>query len=123
MCKVFIIEDDRIMAECIALSVQQIAGVEVEIFGDVIAAVQALDTQLPQLIFLDILLDGPDGFTLLNELSSYSDTAKIPVIVTSSLQLRADDLGHYGVVKVLDKETMRPEQITTAAQEVLTNAE
>ena len=31
-------------------------------------------------IFLDILLPGADGFTFLNELTSYPDTAKIPII-------------------------------------------
>lgn len=122
MRKVFIIEDDRTMAECIALSVQQIRDVEVEIFGDVITAVQALDAGLPQLIFLDILLDGPDGFTLLNELNSYSDTAEIPIIIASSLSFSKQDLLPYGVVEVLNKETMMPEQITDIAREVLADA-
>lgn len=110
------------MAECIALSVQQIKDVEVEIFGDVITAVQALDAGLPQLIFLDILLDGPDGFTLLNELNSYSDTAEIPIIIASSLSFSRQDLLPYGVVEVLNKETMTPEQITDIAREVLADA-
>ena len=122
MQKVFIIEDDREMAECIALAVQQVKDVETEIFGNVIAAVQALDRQLPQLIFLDVLLDGPDGFTLLNELNSYSDTAKIPIVIASSLPLSEQDLRPYGVVKVLDKETMLPEQISAITCEVLAHA-
>lgn len=122
MRKIFIIEDDREMAECIALAVQQIDGVETEIFGDVIAAVQALDQQLPQLIFLDILLDGPDGFTLLNELNSYGDTAKIPIIIATSLNLSELNQLAYNVVAILDKETMTPEQILAAAREVLVDA-
>jgi len=122
MRKVFIIEDDREMAECIARSVKQIEDIEIDIFGDVIAAVQALDADLPRLIFLDVLLDGPNGFTLLNELSSYSDTAKIPIIIVSSLNLSGQDLSAYGVVKVLNKETMLPAQIISAAREVLADA-
>lgn len=111
MRKVFIVEDDREMTECIALAIQQIKNVETEIFGDVIAAVQAFDRQLPQLIFLDILLDGPDGFTLLNELNSYSDTAKIPIIIATSLNLPELNQLAYNVAAILDKETMTPEQI------------
>ena len=44
------------------------------------------------MIFLDILLTGPDGFTFLNELISYSDTAKIPIVIVSSLDFSGKDL-------------------------------
>ena len=75
-----------------------------------------LDDALPDLIFLDILLSGPDGFTFLNELISYHDTAKIPVVIISSLDLKDRDLSVYGVVGVLNKDTMRPEEILNYAQ-------
>ena len=117
MAKIFIIEDDRIMADCIALSLQKLG--EIETFGNVFMAIQALDQGLPDLIFLDVLLDGPDGFTLLNELASYSDTALIPVIIVSSLDLSHHDLRHYGVVGYLNKETMLPEEITNQARTAL----
>lgn len=117
MAKIFIIEDDRIMADCIALSLQDLG--EIETFGNVFTAIQALDQGLPDLIFLDVLLDGPDGFTLLNELASYSDTALIPVIIVSSLDFSHHDLRHYGVVGYLNKETMLPEEITNQARTAL----
>ena len=62
-------------------------------------------------MFLDILLTGPDGFTLLNEMVSYEDTAQIPVVLITSLELKNRDLASYGVVGVLEKETMRPEDV------------
>ena len=108
---IFIIDDDREMAECIALAAKS-SGSKVRIFQNAINAIQALDDgELPSLIFLDILLDGPDGFTFLNELSSYSDTAKIPVVIVSSLDLKNRALENYGVVGILDKTTMTPEDI------------
>lgn len=103
------------MADCLALALRQLDYVEPVIFGDAIAAIQALDGDLPKLIFLDVLLDGPDGFAFLNELNSYSDTADIPVVIVSSLSLLESDLRHYGVVKVLDKETMQPKDIIEVA--------
>ena len=63
------------------------------------------------MIFLDILLDGPNGFTFLNELVSYNDTARIPVVIMSSLDFKDIDLSGYGVVGVLDKAYMKPEDI------------
>lgn len=120
MSTVFILEDDRIMASCISAAVQK-AGKNLEIkhFSDAISAVQSLGDQLPSLILLDVLLDGPDGFTFLNELASYDDTNKIPIIIISSLDLKGQDLSAYNVIAVLDKETMRPADITALAEKIL----
>ena len=120
---IFIIDDDREMAECVALAIKNMNDDSVRIFSNAIAAIQALDDgELPELIFLDILLDGPDGFTFLNELGSYSDTAKIPVVIISSLDLKGCHLESYGVVKVLDKTTMTPKNIQAAISEFATAA-
>ena len=49
---IFIIDDDEIMAECVARA----AGGTVKIFGNAIEAMSAIaDGELPDLIFLDIL--------------------------------------------------------------------
>ena len=105
---IYIIEDDEIMAECVALACK---NHETRIFPHAIAAMDAIAEELPDLIFLDILLTGPDGFTFLNELVSYDDTAKIPVVIISSLDFKDKDLSPYGVVGILDKATMVPNDI------------
>ena len=110
---IFVIDDDTIMAKCIA----DACGRETKIFADAIEAMNALDDGLPELIFLDILLTGPDGYSFLNELISYSDTAKIPVIVVSSLDFSGKDLSIYGVVGKLSKDTMTPAEIRGYADE------
>lgn len=105
---IFVIDDDEIMARCIAKAV----GEEAHIFTNAIEAMGAIaDGEIPKLIFLDVLLDGPDGFTFLNEMCSYLDTAQIPVVLVSSLDLRQKELSGYGVVGVLLKEEMKPEDI------------
>lgn len=126
---IYVIEDDEIMAECIARGCGGGVGGadggdaggaehEVRIFGDAIAAMQALaEVGVPDLIFLDVLLTGPDGFTFLNELMSYADTIKVPVVVVTSLELKQYDLSAYGVVEVLDKSVMRPEDIRRCVRE------
>lgn len=105
---IFIIDDDKIMAECVARACKKPAN----IFSNAIEAMNEIsDGELPEMIFLDILLDGPDGFTFLNELISYDDTARIPVVVVTSLNLENRDLGVYGVVGILNKEKMLPREI------------
>lgn len=107
----YVIEDDKLMAECIERAIVAVRpDKKVFKFTNAIAAMAALD-EIPEMIFLDVLLDGPDGFTFLNELASYSDTRKIPIVIISTLALKLEDLKSYGVVEVIDKTTMRPEDI------------
>ena len=104
---IFVVDDDKIMAECIARACAN----DCQIFTNAIAAINALSDALPDLIFLDILLDGPDGFTFLHELASYADTAKIPIVLVTSLDLAEIDLKDYGVVGILSKDTFSPQEI------------
>lgn len=113
---IFVIDDDEIMAECIASAIAK-TKCEVKVFSDALMAMNAIsDGEIPKMIFLDILLSGPDGFTFLNELMSYSDTAKIPIVIVTSLNLKQADLSVYGVVGVLEKEKMTPREIMEYAK-------
>ena len=110
---IFVIDDDEIMAECVARAAKS----ETKIFHNAIEAMSALDEELPKLIFLDILLDGPDGFTFLNELMSYQDTSKIPIVIITSLDINIEKMHDYGVVGVIKKEEMTPAQIRNYVSE------
>lgn len=106
---IYIIDDDEIMAECIA---RHCGKKDTKVFSNAIEAMQSLDdNNLPELIFLDILLDGPDGFTFLNELASYNDTAKIPIVIVSSLNFENRNLSIYGVVGIINKDNMTPKEV------------
>ena len=67
-------------------------------------------------------MNGPDGFSFLNELISYNDTAKIPVVIMTSLNLEKYDLDHYNIKHIFQKETMTPQQIVEVAVEILHDA-
>ena len=106
---IYIVDDDLVMAKCIARACGER---EVKIFGNAIETMKAISAgELPDLMFLDVLLVGPDGFTLLNEMVSYEDTARVPVVLVTSLEMAERDLSNYGVVGILEKETMRPEDV------------
>ena len=85
--------------------------IKIEQFTNAIEAISATSEQVPDLIFLDVLLDGPDGFTLLNEMQSYGDLAEVPVVLLTSLDFAGKDLSRYGVVEILNKSEMVPEQV------------
>lgn len=110
---IFIIDDDELFADCIKSAVQKSAqNLEIKTFKNAIDAMGSLESPLPSLIFLDILLPGADGFTFMNELTSYPDTAQIPIVLVTSLTLPETDLSIYGVRGILNKETMKPEEVT-----------
>jgi len=123
MSKIFIIEDDAWMAECVARAIRTLpSAFTIETFPNAIAAMSALSDcpdALPDLILLDVLLDGPDGFTLLHELSSYDDTAQIPIILVTSLRLNLSDLAVYNVRNILYKDQMTPAEIAETVQHAL----
>ena len=113
----YIIEDNEIMSNLFNRYLKGIT--ESKIFHDAISAVSEISTDRPDLIFLDILLTGPNGFTFLNEIISYEDTGKIPIVIISSLDLKIEELKNYNVVKVLNKETLVPNDLRTVAREIL----
>jgi len=130
MARIWIIEDDEIMAECLMRAANN--GLlkfkhnihpehNFRVFSNAIDAIVFLNDEIPDLILLDILLSGPDGFTFLNELMSYHDTVNIPVIIVTSLELTADDLSQYNVVEILHKETMTPPEIKFTVERALKN--
>lgn len=129
--KAFIIEDDLMMSECVERALEQALPTldnhveqEHKILKttNAIEAMSLLNEDLPDLIFLDILLNGPDGFSFLNELISYNDTTKIPVVIMTSLNLEKYDLDHYNIKHIFQKETMTPQQIVEVALEILQDA-
>lgn len=122
--QVFIIEDDPIMQECIARAVLNGRSqhfIKFHYFSNAIAAIEELNQAVPDLIFLDILLNGPDGFSFLNELISYEDTNKIPIVLITSLEISQRSLSQYNIVEVLQKETMSPTEIANITDRILIN--
>lgn len=53
-------------------------------------AIQCAQTELPDLIFLDIVMLGMDGFAVMRELQKDPATKEIPVVFVSSKNQKAD---------------------------------
>ena len=96
-------------------------GFKVAVTSNAYSAMDNIDEFHPDVIIMGLLLSGAGGLSLLHELQSYADTAKVPVIVcgTTVSDLSLDELRPYGVRKLLDASTMRPEDMTAAVRSVL----
>ena len=121
---IFIIEDDPDFAEIYQKHLKRnFPEIPLQIFYNAIEANASFselsEEELPSLIILDILLTGPDGFTLLNELLSYPETSQIPVLLISSLNLAKFSLHAYNVRAILNKEIFTPADFVNQVQDIL----
>ena len=116
---ILIIESDEWLAE----QYERILGDEYKVLWakNIVAAMQIVDSVMPDLIVADILLTGGTIFGLLHELQSYYDTGNIPIIVSTNLasELSIDDLRPYGVRLILDKNSMMPRDLLLEARKIL----
>jgi CheY-like chemotaxis protein len=86
---ILVIEDDKFLRELIIkkLIKENYNVVEVE---DGEEGIEKIKKTKPDLILLDLILPGIDGFEVLSRIKEYPDLAKIPVIVLSNLGQRDD---------------------------------
>lgn len=106
---IFIIEDDLGWESYYR---RILKGQNLQFFQDGVAAIDALDLEEPpKLVILDILLTGPTGFAVLNEMRSYPELMNVPVLIVSSVALPNDVASKYGVVAALDKGAMKPDDL------------
>jgi len=90
-------------------------GFEAKGFADGISLLEALKTEKPDLIMLDIMLPGKDGVEVLREIRSNPETQKIPVIMATAkgtemdkiqgLDMGADDylVKPFGVMEMISR--------------------
>lgn len=78
--KILIVEDDDAIAAMYQLQLVR-DGYQVEIAADADAALALIDKHTPDLVLLDILLPGADGFTVLEHIR---DPLATPVVILSN---------------------------------------
>lgn len=119
MKKILIIEDNRILAE----NFERILRLNFSISkaNSAQEAILQIDKNLPDLILLDILLEGHSAFALLNELQSYADTSKIPIVICSDLasELDFESLKPFNIRHIFDKSQVHPQELRKKIKGIL----
>ena len=114
--KIALIVDDSATARIMLARVLNSMEIESRQVKSGEEALQALTTDHPNLIFLDHLMPGMDGFQTLKALKSNPDTRNIPVIMYTSqsaprYQEEARTLGASGVItKQVDRNQRQDKQ-------------
>lgn len=111
---IFCVDDDKTIRD-IEIYTLEATGFQAKGFADADELFEALKTEKPDLIVLDIMLPGKDGVEILRILRSDPRTEKIPVIMATakgtemdkilSLDLGADDylVKPFGVMEMVSR--------------------
>lgn len=113
---ILVIDSEEVFGKCVVRALQK-NGFEAKLISNAIEAMAEIsETGAPDLVFIDVLLSGPDGFTFLNEMASYADTFETPIVIVSERDFSSFDLSDYGVVGILNKNMMKPEEVIEYAK-------
>ena len=111
---IFVVEDDESIRTMVVYALNG-SGYTAQGFPDGRSFFAALDSGLPDLVLLDIMLPGEDGLSILQRLRSATRTAQLPVIMLTAktaeidkvrgLDLGADDYVSkpFGILELLSR--------------------
>ncbi len=81
--RVLVAEDEPNIAESLAFLLGR-AGYDVEVIGDGDAVLGAIAARQPDVLVLDVMLPGTDGYTILRALRAGPSTAELPVLILTA---------------------------------------
>lgn len=117
---ILIIEDDKFLRELISRKLLS-EGFKIEEAIDGEEGLAKAKETKPDLILLDLILPGLDGFEVLQRIKDDPSTASIPVLILSNLGQK-DEIERglsLGAVDFLVKAHFTPEEIVSKMKEVL----
>ena len=117
---ILIIEDDKFLRELISRKIIN-EGFKMEEAIDGEEGLKKLQEVKPDLILLDLILPGLDGFEVLERIKDNPSTSIIPVLILSNLGQR-DEIEKglkLGAVDFLVKAHFTPEEIVNKVKEIL----
>ena len=139
---IWCVDDDNTIRDIEVYTLTQ-TGFEAKGFADGVSMLEALKTEKPELIVLDIMLPGKDGVEVLKEIRSNPETRKIPVIMATAkgtemdkiqgLDTGADDylVKPFGVMEMVSRikavlrrcESDEKEEVLTVGEITLSDKE
>ena len=99
------VDDEEDIREVVALSLQLDSGLDVAIAASGADALRYLETRIPDLVVLDVMMPGLDGPGTLLQMRERPETAAIPVIFLTA-KVRRDEVDRFhalGAIGVIAK--------------------
>lgn len=120
---ILVVEDDKFLRDLIIKKIASEGFATVEA-PDGEAGIRLMQEKPPQLVLLDLLLPGIDGFEVLRRIKADPNLAHIPVVILSNLGQEEDiNKGKsLGAVEFLVKAKYTPQEIVARAKEILNSS-
>jgi DNA-binding response OmpR family regulator len=118
--KILIVEDDKFLRELISRKLVK-EGFDIAEAIDGEEGIQKSAEFLPELILLDLILPGIDGFGALEKIKENTQTMNIPVVILSNLGQK-DEVERglkLGAIDFLIKAHFTPEEIVEKIRLIL----
>ena len=118
--KILIVEDDKFLRDLISQKLLK-EGYDIAEAVDGEKGIEGVKKEKPDLVLLDLILPGVDGFEVLSQIKADPILAQIPVIILSNLGQKEDvERGlKLGAVDYLIKAHFTPEEIIQKVKAVL----
>ncbi len=120
MSKILVVEDDKFLREMISRKLDK-EGYEVIQAVDGEKGEEKAKSEKPDIILLDLILPGIDGFEVLERIKKEPEVSEIPVIILSNLGQKSEvERGlSLGAVDFLIKAHFTPAEIVKKIREVI----
>jgi len=118
--KIMVVEDDKFLADLIIQKLRA-KGYDVSFVSNGESVMSEVEKVMPDLILLDILLPGVDGFDVLGKLKSEEKLQNIKVVILSNLQSKENihQGKTLGAESFLIKSLVDLDEIVTEVEKVL----
>jgi len=118
--KILIVEDDRFLRELINRKLLE-EGFDVAQAIDGESGVKKIKEEKPDLVLLDLILPGIDGFEVLSRIKNDPDVSSIPILILSNLGQKEEvEKGlKLGAVDFLIKAHFTPGEIIEKIRKII----
>lgn len=117
--KILIMEDEAVLADLLKRKLKE-AGYDVSLVTNGVEGLEFLKTTIPDLILLDVVMPGKDGFEVMETMNANEATSlkKIPVIIISNSgqPVEIDKALSWGVRDFLIKAKFDPQEVLDKVQ-------
>ena len=118
--KILVVEDDKFLRDLLVRKLnEEHFNLEIAIDGN--EAINKINSWMPDLILLDLIIPGIDGFEVLKRIKEFPATNKIPVVILSNLgqQEEVEKGLNLGAVDYLVKAHLTPGEIIDKIKNIL----
>jgi signal transduction histidine kinase/CheY-like chemotaxis protein len=123
--RVLVVEDDEATREAFRTMVER-TGWEFSGAGDGAQALALMEGRAPNLILLDLMMPGMDGFAFVSELQKDERWTRIPIIVVTAKDIAGDDvirLPKPQVQQILQKGLFGRQELVEAVRRLISERE